>query len=90
MIHGKSKHVRLHEHFHLLNPVNATIEGSSMCFNVTELDFEILMNGSLIFLESGTIVDIERFCINSVAGQQGIFFNLINIKFFYRMVLLVL
>jgi hypothetical protein len=87
MIHGKSKHVHLHEHFHLLNPVNATIEGSLMCFNVTEPDIKILMNGSIIFLESGTIVDIERFCINSVAGHQVIFFNLININFSCRMVL---
>jgi hypothetical protein len=74
MIHGKSEHVHLHEHFHLLNPVNAIIEGSLMCFDVKEPHIEILMNGSLIFLESGTIVDIERFCINSVAGPQVIFY----------------
>lgn len=78
MIHGESKHVHVHKHFHLLNPVNETIEGSLFCFNLIEHEFEILKDGSLIYLETKKIMESEKFCIKSEAGHQGICFCKVN------------
>jgi len=66
MLHGESKHVRVHENFHLLHPVNETIEGSSMCFILEDvIDFKLLQNGSMFLLDSGITIDIDQFCVKS-------------------------
>jgi hypothetical protein len=66
MLHGESNYVHVHEKFHPLNPVDENMEGT-FCYNLTESEFELLNNGSLLLLRVEKIVDFEEFCNKSEA-----------------------
>lgn len=85
IIHGENKHVRVRENFHMLNPVDETIEGS-LCFNLADvIEFKLLKNGSLLLLDSDIIIDIKQFCIKSEASHIINLFSCIT-NYYYRMV----
>jgi hypothetical protein len=66
ILHGESKHVRVRENFHLLHPVNETIEGSSLCFILADVtEFKLLKNGSLLLMDLEKTIDIDQFCVKS-------------------------
>jgi hypothetical protein len=66
LIHGESEHVHVHTKFHLLHPVDETQPGHN-CFLLNNTDFKLFVNGSLLMLEYGAILDIDQFCIKSEA-----------------------